>query len=195
MHLLLKGAWPIAAALTISCSGESDVCSRASEARRPPLALSRDVESAHDTLVYENAEDYAIIHDTSNLHLSEMSEADHQRISQEHARHELEQAIPGVRFPESGDLKLLKPRWFMQGFGVVVQNRSTHTFSVGANFGSSHDPACRAAVARKRVEPSHSIILQPGELECEVNLAQLVVYDKHGFFAEYRTVTPQETLR
>jgi hypothetical protein len=157
------------------------------------------------TEIYEDAEDFAIAHDASNLRPPSMSDADYQRALQEPERLTLAQIVPGVRYPEQTDLNLLDLRWFAHGVGIVAQNHSTHAFSLGARFGSSLDSTCSTAVPRTRIEPGESIVLEPlaqarpetepEEPECDVDLAQIVVHDAYGFFVEYRTLGVAENPR
>jgi len=155
-----------------------------------PLDLERVPETA---MVYEDEDDFAVLHDTSNLRPPEMDENAYRRLLQEPAREELRRQIPGMNTPTQADLDLLSMRWFAQGVGFVVQNHSERAFNIAAHFSSSTDSTCEFTVPWQSVGPKASAMYTAHEHKCSADRAQLTINDDYGFFVDSVVVTPSET--
>jgi hypothetical protein len=150
---------------------------------------------ASGTMIYEDAEDFAILHDTSNLRPPDMDENDYRRLLQQRSREELSQLFPDMTPATQADLELLSIRWFVQGTGCIAQNHSERAFSIAAHFSSSTDPRCSFTVPWKSVGPSASVILAaPAESDCPSDQAVVTINDEYGFFIDTTTVRPSESL-
>lgn len=156
-------------------------------------APSPDPGRASDTaaMVYEDDEDYAILHDTSNLRPPDMDETDYRRSLQESSREELKQLLPDASFPTRADLDLLSLRWFSQGTGVIAQNRSGRAFSIAAHFSSATESSCEFTVPWKLVGPSASAMFM-SDRECGADRATVSINDEYGYFADTAVVQSHE---
>lgn len=147
-------------------------------------------------MTYEDAEDFAILHDTSNLRPPDMDENEYERLLQRRDREELRQLLPDASFPTQADLELLALRWFAQGTGCVAQNHSERAFSIAAHFSSSTDPGCSFTVPWKAVGPKASVILAAdASSDCTVDHAVVTINDEYGFFVDTVVVEPTENAR
>jgi hypothetical protein len=155
----------------------------------PPASEERSAPSPEAaTMVYEDAEDFAILNDLSNLRAPGLTAVEHERSLQQRARDELQREFPEVSFPSPEDVEALALRWFVQGVGVVAQNHSARSFEVAASFWSSEDEDCATTVPRKQVGPAEAAILGPFDQECTPTHADVVIHDEYGFLLDSRTI-------
>jgi hypothetical protein len=163
----------------------------ATEEIRPPT----EPESA-GVMTYEDAEDFAILHDTSNLRPPDMDENDYRRLLQRRDREESKHTFPDASPPTQADLDLLALRWFAHGTGCVAQNHSERSFGVAAHFSSSIDPECNFTVPWKSVGAKGSALLAaPPESDCSADRAVVTINDEYGFFVDTIVVEPTENAR
>lgn len=181
-----------AAVLVAACdSTERDVHSDRPATHETPEFDLEPERPSETALVYEDDDDYAILHDTSNLRPPGMAEDDYRRLLQKSSREELRQLFPDASFPTLADLELLSLRWFTQGTGIVVQNRSDRAFSIAAHFSSSTDSSCEFMVPWKLVGPAASAMFMT-ERECEADQSTVTINDEYGHFVDTAVVQPHE---
>jgi hypothetical protein len=113
------------------------------------------------SLEYEDAEDFAILNDRSNLRRSDVSPLEHRRWLSLRFRDELRQQMDGVQFPTDEEVASLSMRWFVTGTGIVVQNPTERPFNVSAYFSATAEPACGVTAPMRAVPTGGSAMLSP----------------------------------
>jgi hypothetical protein len=155
-----------------------------------------DSVAGSEAMVYEDAQDISILHDTSNLRPPDMDEDDYRRLLQAPAREEFKRTWPNTTFPTQRDVDLLSSSWFVQGEGFVVQNHSQRSFSVAAHFSSSMSSDCGFVVPWKVVGPKASAMFTAhDDRGCLTDRAVLAINDGFGFFVGSTVVERPEALQ
>jgi hypothetical protein len=161
---------------------------RAAEA--PP---KDNVPRGRASLEYEDAEDFAILNDCSNLRRSNVSPLDHRRSLSRRLRDELLQNMEGVELPTDEEIALVSMRWFVTGTGIVVQNPTARPFTVSAYFSATAEPACGVTVPMRAVAPGGSAMLSPQDSgECVIDRADVSLTDEYGFLVNLIAVEAEE---
>jgi hypothetical protein len=145
------------------------------------------------SLEYEDAEDFAILNDRSNLRRSDVSPLEHRRWLSLRFRDELRQQMDGVQFPTDEDVASLSTRWFVTGTGLVVKNPTERPFNASAYFSSRAEPSCGVTVPMRAVPAGGSAMLSPQDTsECAIDRADVTLTDEYGFLVNHITVAPEE---
>jgi hypothetical protein len=145
------------------------------------------------SLEYEDAEDFAILNDRSNLRRSDVSPLEHRRWLSLRFRDELRQQMDGVQFPTDEEIASLSMRWFATGTGIVVQNPTERPFTVSAYFSATAEPACGVTVPMRVVPAGGSAMLSPQDTSgCMIDRADVTVTDEYGFLGNQIAVAPEE---
>lgn len=149
--------------------------------------------SMSEAVIFEDAQDFSIFHDTSNLRHPDMTKDDYRRSLQSPAREEFKRTLPDVHLATQLDLGLLSWRWFVQGSGFVVQNHSERSFSIAARFSTSAsaDSDCQFTVPWKSVGPKASAMFTGRISECTADRAKIFINDEFGFFVGSAFVEPE----
>jgi hypothetical protein len=157
------------------------------------VATKVDVPRRAVSLEYEDAEDFAISNDRSNLRRSDVSPLEHRRRLSLRFRDELQQQIDGVQFPTDEEVASLSMRWFVTGTGIVVQNPTERPFTASAYFSATSEPACGVTVPMRAVPAGGSAMLSPQDTsECVIDRADVTLTDEYGFLVDQITVAPEE---
>jgi hypothetical protein len=144
-------------------------------------------------LEYEDAEDFAILNDHSNLRRSDVSRLDHRRSLSLRFRDELRQQMDDVQFPTDEEVASLSMRWFVTGTGIVVQNPTERPFTVSAYFSAAAEPACGVTVPMRAVPAGGSAMLSPQDsAECVIDRADVTLTDEYGFLVNQIAVEREE---
>jgi hypothetical protein len=152
-----------------------------------------DVPRPATSLEYEDAEDFAILNDRSNLRRSELSPLEHRRWLSLGFRDELVQDREGVEFPTEEEIALVSMRWFRTGTGIAIQNPTERPFTVSVYFSATAEPACGETVAMRAVAPGGSAVVSPRDSnDCVMDLADVSLTDEYGFLVNLITVEAEE---
>jgi hypothetical protein len=142
---------------------------------------------------YEDAEDFAILNDRSNLRRSDVSPLEHRRRLSRRFRDELRQQMDGVQFPTDVEIASLSMRWFVTGTGIVVQNPTERPFTASAYFSATAQPACGVTVPMRAVPAGGSAMLSPEDTsECVIDRADVTLTDEYGFLVDQIAVEREE---
>jgi hypothetical protein len=137
------------------------------------------------SLEYEDAEDFAILNDRSNLRRSDVSPLEHRRWLSRRFRDELRKEMDGVQFPTDEEVASLSMRWFVTGTGVFIQNPTQRPFTASAYFSATAEPACGATVTMRAVPAGGSAMLSPDDTsECVIDRADVTLTDEYGFLVD-----------
>jgi hypothetical protein len=160
------------------------VAEAAAKVDRPQRAAS---------LEYEDAEDFAILNDRSNLRRSDVSPLEHRRRLSLRFRDELRQEMDGVQFPTDAEVASLSIRWYATGTGIVVQNPTERPFTVSAYFSATAEPACGVTVPMRAIPARGSVLLSPKDAgACVIDRADVTLTDQYGFLVNQTAVAPEE---
>ena len=145
------------------------------------------------SLEYEDAEDFAILNDRSNLRRSDVSPLEHRRWLNLRFRDELRQQMDGVQFPTDEEVASLSMRWFVTGTGIMVENPTERPFTVSAYFSGTAEPACGVTVPMRAVPAGGSAMLSPPDpSKCVFDRADVTVTDQYGFLVNPIAVEREE---
>lgn len=157
------------------------------------VAPKVDAPRRAPVLEYEDAEDFAVLNDRSNLRPSDVSPLEHRRRLDLRFRQELLQEMDGVTFPTQEEIAALSMRWFAAGTGVFVQNPTLRPFTVSAYFSATAEPTCGQTVGIRAVLPGESVMLSPLDpSECVLDRADVTLTDEYGFFVDRISVEAEE---
>jgi hypothetical protein len=142
---------------------------------------------------YEDAEDFAILNDRSNLRRSDVSPLEHRRRLSRRFQDELRQQMDGVQFPTDVEVASLSMRWFVTGTGIVVQNPTERPFTASAYFAATAEPACGVTVPMRAVPAGGSAMLSPEDTsECVIDRADVTLTDEYGFLVDQIAIERKE---
>ena len=145
------------------------------------------------TLEYEDAEDFAILNDRSNLRRSDVSPLEHRRSLSLRFRDELLERMDEVTLPTDDEIASVSMRWFVTGTRIVVQNPTERPFTVSAWFSTTAEPECGVVVPMRAVAAGGSAMLSPLEAsECVLDRADVTLTDEYGFFVNLISVEAKE---
>jgi hypothetical protein len=185
----------VLAAAAIGCDAEPYAESSDFDSDEPPAKATPNLQGPRvsASLEYEDAEDFAIMNDRSNLRPSDVTPLEHRRSLGLRFRDELVAQMDGVTFPTDEEIASISMRWFVTGTGIVIQNPTERPFTVSAYFSATAERGCGVTVPTRAVAAGGSAMLSPLEgTDCVIDRADVLLTDEYGFLVNQIAVEREE---